>query len=480
MPNTAVTPTNTLVDAPFKPAAWLAKIDFINHLVLFNNVLMAVLAEQGAGKTTFIHLLCEKLDPGIKSCVIEASAPFDQQALIAQLCETFHLRYDGYTTLTNVVEQINERKAHVLVIIDDAEQVPDAFLIEVLRELKKQGSGGFFHFCLVSDYSLAATLNQLDKDTFKNLIHTIEPGALNENETRTYLLSSLTTPNHLHNVMSAKRLRQFYALTNGNIARINQEMVKFFSGKGEEKRSKRPLLARASMVATVTFMGLSAAYLWQNQEQIKTMLMPLMAERSLTKEHVVKDMPSRIAKLPVRPLISQIPEFYVAATHQVLQPPPLKKMFDLSADEDNINNNLVVMDKVLVIPKHLSRPEQRETAPARKPLASSLVAVNKQPTARHKPLEQHASKQRPATPVYGRFTIQLLASRSHEEMKRFMNSHALKQAKLMRSTRSGVEWYVLIVGEYQELALAKAAMSKLPDNLMHYKPWVRSISGLKG
>ena len=33
----------------FKPSSWLSEIDFINHLVLFNNVLVTVLSEKSGG-----------------------------------------------------------------------------------------------------------------------------------------------------------------------------------------------------------------------------------------------------------------------------------------------------------------------------------------------------------------------------------------------------------------------------------------------
>lgn len=483
MPNKAVAAVNRqLLDTPFKPAAWLAKIDFINHLVLFNNVLMAVLAEQGAGKSTFIHLLQEKLDESIKACVLEAATPFDQPSLLTQISEAFHLRSDSHTNLPNLIEQINERKAYVLVIIDNAHNLPDAWLTDVLYELKKQGSTGFFHLCLVSDYSLAASLNKLDTETFKNLIHTIEPGSLNENETRTYLLSALTMPSHLHNVMSAKRLRQFYELTNGNIAHINQEMVRFFSAKAE-KGTKKSLLARLSLVSVIAFLGFASSYIWQNQQQVKAWLWPQLDKHNLAQQEN-KEPPVLITRIPSIPPISQIPPFYVAAIHQVVQPPPLKKLFDLSADnEDGIDSNLVVMDKVLVIPKTLNHPLAkpitltRQQELVRKPL-SAQIAIGHPPVVINK-LIQQVSNRRIAPVMNGHFTIQLLASRSRTEMQRFINTHAIQsQVKLMQAKRDGLKWYVLTLGDYKQLEEAKAAMEKLPAALTQYKPWVRSLANL--
>ena len=92
------------------------------------------------------------------------------------------------TPTYSIVAQINERKAHVLLIIDDAQHMPEDFISDVIIAIKNQEDFGFFHLCLVSDYSVVATLNNLSADQFNNLVHTIELGSLSESETRTYVL----------------------------------------------------------------------------------------------------------------------------------------------------------------------------------------------------------------------------------------------------------------------------------------------------
>jgi hypothetical protein len=50
-----------------KPGSWLEKVDLINHLILFSNVLITVLSEKEGGKSSFGTLLQANLDPQIKS-----------------------------------------------------------------------------------------------------------------------------------------------------------------------------------------------------------------------------------------------------------------------------------------------------------------------------------------------------------------------------------------------------------------------------
>ncbi|MDI1352305.1 MAG: ATP-binding protein, partial [bacterium] len=172
----------------FKPATWLAKIDFINHLILFNNVLITVLSEKNGGKTSFTTLLQSNLDDQIKSIFMTIKPPCDREQIISDMAAQLHLNYDSDADLANLAKQINERKAHVLLIIDDAHHLPEALITEMMWVIKNQEDFGFFHLCLVSDYSIIATLNNLAVDPFNNLIHSIELSSLNENETRIYVL----------------------------------------------------------------------------------------------------------------------------------------------------------------------------------------------------------------------------------------------------------------------------------------------------
>ncbi|MDX1836660.1 hypothetical protein DIZ81_00425 [Legionella taurinensis] len=474
-------------ETPFKPASWLAKIDFINHLVLFNNVLMAVLAEQGGGKSTFIQLLKANLDPGIKYHTMTAAAPFSADDFLAQMVEAFHLRDDIQPTLASVVEQINERKAHVLMIIDDAHHVPDEFLKQVLDSIKTQEGAAFFHLCIVCDYSLIGSLNRLDKDDYKNLIHTITPGSLSESETKTYLLSYLPSPKRLEKTMSSDRLKQFYQLTGGEIARINLEMHNFFSAEAlKDTHKPKSLARRLTLTASLVIVGLACNYIWQNQEALKRTLSFSFPEKPLASTQAIKEQPVVSSLLPIeRPLVSEILPFNVAVTKQELQPPPLKRLYEISNGDEEANDNLVVMDKVLVIPKSLARntePGQHQPAPTArhqepaKPVTTAPVLA-KAPSSLPGIKEQANAVATAANG--GQFTIQLLAGRSPEDLKRFVHAHGIHDAvKVRKVSRNGRVWYVLTLGEYGQIEQAKAAMNHLPPAVIPFKPWIRSVSGL--
>lgn len=132
-----------------KPESWLSKIEFINHLILFNNTLITVLSEKAGGKTSFASLLQENLDPQINPLVITIKAPCNREGIISSIADQFHLKQDEHTDMSSLVAQINERRAHVLLMIDDAQHLPEVFIKEVMLAIKNQENFNFF-ICVYS------------------------------------------------------------------------------------------------------------------------------------------------------------------------------------------------------------------------------------------------------------------------------------------------------------------------------------------
>lgn len=469
---------NMLCEQIFKPSSWLTKIDYVNHSVLFSNIMTVVLGEHTSGKTTFCNLLQLNLDPNIKSHIIQAKAPFSQNNLLAQLDTVFHLRVDTEVNLSNLVAQINERKAHALVIIDDAQYLPDSFLQEALNELEKQGSNGFFHLCLVSDYTLNASLSHLDQ----KLIHLFELGTLTLSETKTYLRNRLLASKKFDKTLTEKRLAQFYELTSGNMALINAQMMTYFNPSSVKSNEHRNYFIRGLSFLSVAALALAASsYIWKNQflpsstdlpkgndfnqiyaqiDQPLPSLIPMAPKMPITEREplLVSQLPDINYELISRP--SEIPPWHLAAVKQQVQPSP-KRVIDVAIEEE-VDDSLVVRDRVVVIPKMIKVLPVAEVA---KPTQVSRIV----------PITQAARRI-----INKAFTIQLMASPRQEDVKRFVNRHKISTpAKIRLTKREGADWYVLTIGQYNQIEHAQADIKKLPVELIRYNPWIRPLSQLE-
>lgn len=343
--------TSEQLETYFKPNSWLAKINFINHLVLFNNVLMVVVAEKGAGKTTFMKLLRSNLDADIQSIVMTATPSFSNRDFIRQVIDAVRLPLDEQEPILmdGLFDRINERQSHVLVIIDDAQYLSCDFLKELLTNIKQRENKSLFHVCLLSDFSLVSPLNQFHRVEFKDFIHTIEPGSLSEIETKTYILSRLSVKDPGKSVTD-ERMDQFYHLTSGNIARINSNLTHFFT----PIEPKRSYVGRLSFAAVVLFAILINSTYWWYEQGKRERLDEMAAARAkvLQEFDVTRSSVEESVKPPAKKeLTSQILPYYVASVHLSVQPAPLKSVLvDALEEEDSFQDNLVVMDKVLVIP----------------------------------------------------------------------------------------------------------------------------------
>jgi type II secretory pathway predicted ATPase ExeA len=451
----------------FKPGSWFAKIDFINHLILFNNVLITVLSEKDGGKTSFGTLLQNNLDQQIKSISMTIKPPCDSESVINNIAAQLHLNYDAQTNISSVVTQVNERKAHVLLVIDDAQHLPESFIKEAMLAIKNQENFGFFHLCLVSDYSVVATLNNLAVEQFNNLIHTIELGSLNESETRTYVLQRAMNAGLINRPLTDAQFKQFYQLTKGNLAKINSTLEHFiFNCSPEKKKNKTLILKRTSLALTAAIVA-GISYLYFDRIHFVN---PVKGDNSVSTQNTVVSVAQPIVP---EQLVSQIPSWQDSSTTQLVQF-ALPKKQSLDDFEDNEEQNITtvaLVDKVVVIP----------TVKARNPIAQAVVnvpsvsqVVEVKEISPDKLVKQPVIKSGPSL-----YTIQLVASHKMSDVDRFRkNNNLMTRTKVRQFTNAKGTWYILTVGEFDKRSLAQLMVKKLPAKLAKLNPWVRPVSGL--
>lgn len=451
----------------FRPASWQAKINFINHLVLFNNALIAVLSEKGGGKSSFISLLLPGLDNAIKPVHITITAPFEKEAFLINLAETLHLKTTLRTNLSSLVDQINERKSQVLVIVDNAELLPELFIEEILNTLKSQGQGAYFHMALFSDFSILGVLNRLDRNEFGQLIHTIEPGSLSESETRSYLMQKLGHQKRLDKILSEKNLEQFYHLTGGNIARMNAHMTDFFLAQEAIAPLKTQKLKSILAWAAAAIFGVVA------------ILFALQVHSPAQTTQVVALQKDKNASDRVHSHVA----FYRENGQRVFlaQTPPLlslSKTVDLTRNADtDLPSSLVVTDKVLVAPKVIKKTTKPVQAANRQEIMTPHdIPKSSLPSIRaSKPIAQVQARK--ADVKNTRFTIQLLASAHKEDVLRFQRNHQLGRKTQVRALQHyGSVWFALTYGEYRSMQEAQQAVGHLPKALSYFRPWVRTVA----
>lgn len=441
-------------DTLFKPGSWFAKIDFINHLILFNNVVINVLSEKEGGKTSFNLLLQNNLDQQIKYCAITAQASSSKEYIIYELAKSLKLD-EPKPNLACLLAHINAGKAHHLIIIDDAQYLPDDFIKEAIHLIKKQDNFGFFHLCLISDHSIIPILNRLPIKPSNDFIHTIELSSLNENETRAYVLQRLNDKQLIKKAPTDLELKQFYQLTKGNMSKINDKLDSFISSCTNKAKDKKihmlqgaSILICAAFVLKVSFWHFSPkTTLASDNTQhsvgvLSTINMPIM-------ESKIVPIPINLTSEP-RLLISKIPSLQDGSKKSQLVHFEFPKIpLNDFLKEEQETKTMALVDKVIVIPKmnHLNP----------------------------KPVKNIASKSSSSP-----YTIQLLAARNSKKIQNLKQHNKFLADTQIRyfSNEQGI-WYILILGAYKNRSEALSHIKKLPHDLAKLNPWIRSMSGLE-
>lgn len=431
-----------------KPESWLSKIQFINHLILFNNVVITVLSEKQGGKTSFATLLQNNLDPQIKLLHMTVKAPCSREAIIEDIATHFHLKLDPHTDISSLVAQINERRAHVVLMIDDAQHLPEIFIKEVMLAIKNQENFSFFHLCLISDYSVVAALNSLSASFFNDLVHNIELGDLTESEARTYVLQRAMATHLITKPLSDSQLKQFYQLTKGNVAKINSHLESFvFNCANKSPNSTLDLIKKFSLPVGIALASGAACMFLTNA---------YMQEEPVTKPIV--------AKKP-EILISHIASWQDSSTRQLVEHTlAAKQNLDL-LNKGLSDEAIAIADKAVSYAK--AKAESQTFAKAQPQKQQSIANNGTHKTTTTADLEK-------------RYTVQLVASPDKVDMQRYIKNNKLlySTAKLNHYRENNVTWYVLTIGEYSNMTDAQRSIQRLPPALLKLNPWVRPISSL--
>lgn len=466
--------------ALFEPPSWLLKIDFMNQLILNNNVLISLLGKKGSGKTSFAQVLQEKLDLNIMSVLLTAAAPSEHDKMLEQMSSL--LDVSGALSILDVAVQMNERKARTLVLIDDAEHLPESFITELLEALKQQDEYGYFHVCLLSDFSLVKLTSRLARDLYKDMIHSIELEPLKESEANAYIAAHLASDLAHLPPPTPRQLQEFYALTEGLIGEINEKLDAFFEKQLTPTLQWNDNFIIYGAIAVLLLFVTGVGYFLYSE--------PSTSANAIELEQLAsREMELSQIELP---MTSEVPVYYQDATHQAMQTVHLQKAELLAArDEDNvdaIDESLVVLDKVIAKPMITPPPKKVKPQPTPKPVTPATPARQ----VHKRPMQKHLVSVRPRVsltqkidspvlkPQQGQFTIQLFAGRDKHKLEHLAQTYgAFSGIKICSFEKYGETWYVLTKGAYANKQIAHLAVAVLPHKLAALKPWVRSTSNLK-
>ena len=97
------------------PASWSTDVGFINHLILFNNIYVGVLAEKSGGKSAFCSILKKNVADAIDTIEYVAQPGQDNlQGILAAIAKYLNKPLEQDDSIASLLVQINEKQRHLL------------------------------------------------------------------------------------------------------------------------------------------------------------------------------------------------------------------------------------------------------------------------------------------------------------------------------------------------------------------------------
>ncbi len=206
------------------------RLDMLQHLTQFSDLLLMITGEHGAGKTTLMRRFVANADEGWRICQVDASPMMHADQLLRHVAAGFGLQPlpDDPASLQQALYQqlvsFQHRAQVPILIVDDAHDLPEDAL-EALFTLAdtRGGEGNLLRTILFCEPQIETTLQSPAIQPLRQRItHTLNVPPLNEEQVAEYLRHRMSTCGAQDdNPFTPKVIRRIHRASQGLPGRIN-------------------------------------------------------------------------------------------------------------------------------------------------------------------------------------------------------------------------------------------------------------------
>ncbi len=519
-------------DVLFDVPSWQLKFQLLQHLILYSNLLVAMVGKKGIGKTTFLSELMASLPQDYichKVTATEALTPKELQQVMLQVFSLSSLQSVTYNDIIGgYIQQIHDRKQYCVLIIDDAHLLSKDVLDMLYYYIAKQNNADYLQFILAGDYSLEKIIESSFPDKLESATHLFEIPLMSQAEVKAYLAHQLKDAGFSEAFpFDDETVTKIFSRSLGNISQINLLAQKafyemYYDGETTSYATNIPQIAKASSIALVLIVifiyllpsspknkleakkiALPSSHQQnkkssspiklgsrrQDKAQDKKQFIPISYIPShrnmvLKPKATNKNAKNRKGRQPIKPIKIQavkrrpVRKKYRVVT-KVTEPSLERKLSALKESrQTRIDKKNVILDSVVVIPDPKLK---KKTTSQSKPMSLSVTKKASRPIKKKTVIKKRQTKRTVKRRMLrGRkaFVIQLVASSKLQEVEAFVKKYNVKSGRFYKTMNRGKDWYVLVVGNYVSKAVAKKAIKGLPRRLRNLKPWVRASKEL--
>jgi DamX protein len=494
------------------------RLDLLRHLIENSEIVPLVRGPTGIGKTVLALRLKQLAPANWSVCSFEADASMSPEHLLVSMARCIGWSDIKGDQLEGLVERFGlmRERGHIpVLLVDDAQFLPPASLITLLRLYERQRAGEpLISLVLFADERIDVLLSTPQLQIMSpQAIQTIGLPLFNRKDTTTYmhyLLQVEGLPADLE--LEDARLTKLFRETKGNPGLLRQAILHAI--RDEDKRSGTwitgsylPMVIGASLSLLLIF-GLllfqdeinrlfqspeptpieataEPMQLQQQEVEIDPIQADVMQGLNQNEESAQEEEPTAIAE-PVGLEESAAVPF----EQPLLLADSSNNGVDEVAQEDDINVQATEFPASEVV--HTPSEETPDMVEAKPEilietpqdsvvLDASMVdeAVVVEPK-----IQAHMDLLRRDDWVLTRpavhYTVQLLGVEKLQSLKAFIERHHLRdKAFYIETERNGKSWYPLLWGEYPDKPSAIESSHQLPLEVQSKGTWVRSFGALQ-
>lgn len=507
----------------FFPAQRKPVLGQLHHLARYSQLLLVVTGPEGSGKTLLRQALVASTNKqAVHNVVVSAQGAADPATLMRHIAQGLNTQQTDRASLLGQVGQLSLTGQEVYLLIDDAEELSDAAIDELLT-LAQGNSEGRPHVFLFADTDLIARLDALSNG--EESFHVIELQPYSEDETREYLAVRLEGAAQGIELLSEEQIELIHERSGGwpgEINRVARDVLidAMAARRGAVKGGGFALkLPKKHLLALgVVAVGVAAALLMQGRSEPTDTQAPTQAQLPMDSAPPTQTAPSAPANTEQG--ADGKPPIEFAGSNQPLplplvgqSQPVIRQPLAQAAGETDGEANVELPESTPAAPVSIPPagaqnvptptptpvPAPQVTTPAApqaKPAEQPKVAQQPKPVEQPKPATQPAQATRPAPTAQApaaaggtqanswyaaqnksHYTLQVLGTSTEAAARSFVSQNGA-QYRYFKKMHQGKPLFVITYGSFASRDAAQAAVKTLPAKVQAGKPWPKTFASV--
>ncbi len=468
-------------------------LEEVFELSIYSDSIISITGPLGCGKSTLIGVLADSYGEEALCIEIKATLFMNQLQFLEALMERLTVSPASSGDLEQSLDQLQQHAGQMdldakslVLIVDDAHEL-SAEVHQLLREILKRCS--CFHGILLGESQLENMLRStLNEEDFDNLAR-FEVLEFGGEEVIQYIRFKLETAGYDKAVpLAGPLLGELINRSNGIPGTINALVADALENSLEEqteptdKEGTNILAAVApthwAVAAGLLVLLVAILVFWDSSPEFDPSADMASGDRS--RVQIPVNIAASDREEDIREVEQPLSAVAASAAIDSTAVEASDGAVDQPVEEPVQSAAQSISQSTLQSTPQLNPQSNPQTTPPTTSGSSQAVAVEPQEVSEISQASQlSVFESELMSQAAQSFTIQLLGSRSEDNVRNFISSNDRQGMGYFQTVYQRQPWFVVILGNFGNRASASETIDSLPQSLRSLQPWVRAVSDIQ-